>query len=100
VLIVRRRQQLGLSLRQAISLCLVALVCLPCSGNLGRAAALQRRWVVQASELRDLGFADSETAVSGARLVEMLTRARRLCAEDSAEYRCLTAQLRQLEVEQ
>jgi len=96
-LVIRRREGLGLSLRQAVSLSVVALICLPCSGNLGRAAAIQRRWVVQASHLRDLGFAGTGRAVSAARLREMLTRARRLCAEDSGEYQSLTAQLRQLE---
>jgi hypothetical protein len=96
-LLVRRRESLGLSLRQALSLSVVALICLPCSGNLGRAAAIQRRWVLQASHLPDLGFDATGRAVSEARLKDMLARARRLCAEDSAEYQSLTAELRQLE---
>ena len=40
LLVIRRRGSLGLTLGQALSVSLVAVVCLPCSGNLGRAAAI------------------------------------------------------------
>jgi hypothetical protein len=96
-LVIARRESLGLSLRQAVSTSIVALICLPCSGNLGRAVAIQRRWSMRACDLLDLGFAGTGRAVSEARLRELLTRAQRLCPEDSAEYQSVTAQLRQLE---
>ena len=100
VLVVRRRASLGLTLWQAISVSLVALICPPCAGNLGRAAAIQRRWVLPASDLQDLGFDAAKKAASQAKVREMLTRALRLCAEDSAEYQSVATQLRQLEAKQ
>jgi hypothetical protein len=97
VLVIRRRKNLGLSLGQAVSLCVVVLVCLPCSGNLARAASNHRRWTVGATELSRLGFNADQRPMIENQVREMLTRARRLWAEDSAEYQSLTSQLKQLE---
>jgi hypothetical protein len=97
VLVIRRRRFLGLTLWQAVSISAVALICLPCSGNLGRASAIKRRWTAQASELPDLGFEVAEKALNEGKVREMLTRAQRLCAEDTVEYQLVTAQLRRLE---
>jgi hypothetical protein len=97
ILVVRRRASLGLTLWQAISVSLVALICPPCSGNLGRAAAIQRRWVLQASDLQDLDCDAARQAISHAKVRDMLTRALRLCAQDSVEYQSVATQLRQLE---
>jgi len=82
---------------QAVSISAVALICLPCSGNLGRATAIKRRWTAQASDLPDLGFEVTERAVNEGKVREMLTRAQRLCAEGTMEYQLVTAQLKQLE---
>lgn len=97
ILMIRRRQSLGLSLGQAASLTVVALVCLPCSGNLARAASTHRRWTVGASELSRLGFCADQRPMIDSQVREMLTRARRLWTEDSVEYQSLTSQLKQLE---
>jgi hypothetical protein len=97
VLVIRRRKYLGLSLWQAVSISAVALICLPCSGNLGRATAIKRHWTAQASDLPDLGFEVTEKAANEGKVREMLTRAQRLCAEGTTEYQLVTAQLRQLE---
>lgn len=99
VLVIRRRASLGLTLWQALSISLVALICLPCSANLGRAAAIQRQWVLQASDLEDLDF-EGARETSHAKVREMLTRALRLCAEDSVEYQAVATQLRRLEAKQ
>jgi len=96
-LVIRRRKYLGLTLWQAVSISAVALICLPCSGNLGRATAIKRRWTAQASDLPDLGFEVTERAVNEGNVREMLTRAQRLCAEGTMEYQLVTAQLKQLE---
>ena len=100
LLVIRRRASLGLTLWQAISVSLVAVVCLPCSGNLGRAAAIQRHWALQASDLPELGSAGAKRLISHLKVKEMLTRALRLCVEDSAEYRSVATQLGQLEAKQ
>lgn len=94
-LVFLRRRELGLSLGQAVALCAVALVCLPCSGNLARAAAGHRRWTVRASELAALGM-DRRSVVDG-QVRDMLTRAQRLLVEESVEYRSVAAELKRLE---
>jgi hypothetical protein len=96
-LVIRRRENLGLSLGQAVSLSVVALVCLPCSGNLARAASVHRRWTVGASELSKLGFNVGRRPMIDNLVRGMLTKVRQLWAEDSAEYQALTSQLKQLE---
>ena len=90
-LVVGRRRLLGLTLGQAAAVTAVALVCLPCSGNLARAASLHRRWTVRASELSVLGIGQQVNLETQIR--DMLTRVQRLCAEDSAEYRSVTTEL-------
>jgi len=100
ILVIRRRASLGLTLWQAISVSLVAVICPPCSGNLARATASQRHWALQASDIQNLDFAGPKKVISHAKVREMLTRALRLCAEDSAEYKSVATQLRQLEVKQ
>jgi hypothetical protein len=100
VLVIRRRAALGLTLWQAISVSLVALICPPCSGNLGRAAAIQRRWVLQASDLPNLDIEAANKTAGEAQVREMLTRALRLCVEDGAEHRSIASQLSQLEAKQ
>lgn len=97
VLLFLRRSRLGLSRGQAASLSAVALICLPCSGNLARAAAAQRRWALPASELSGLGFSPTDQAVLDGRVREILVRAQRLLAEDSPDYQSVTSQLRLLE---
>lgn len=94
-LIVLRRRQLGLSLGQAAAIWVVALVCLPCSGNLARAVAIRRQWTVRASELLSLDFARSSALKDQVR--DMLARAQRLCAEESREYQSIAAELQRLE---
>lgn len=94
-LVFLRRRELSLSLGQAVALSAVALVCLPCSGNLARAAAIHRRWTVRASELPALGV-DQRSVVDG-QVRDMLTKAQRRFVEESAEYRSVAAELKRLE---
>lgn len=94
-LIVLRRSQLGLSLGQAAAVCVVALVCLPCSGNLARAVAIRQCWTLRASELLRLDLAKSSALKDQVR--DMLTRVQRLCVEESREYRSIAAELQRLE---
>ena len=75
------------------SIVVVAMICLPCSGNLARAVAMQKRWRLPASELPALGFDAARIAGIEARLEEILARAQQFLAEDSAEYRLVGAQL-------
>ena len=51
------------------------MICLPCSGNLARTLAMQKRWTLPASELPALGFDAARIAASRARLQEILARA-------------------------
>jgi hypothetical protein len=97
VLVLRRRRELGHSGWQAVSLIVVALVCLPCSGNLARAVSIKRRWTLPASELPSLGFDTNRIARIETELREMLARAQRLFSEDSVEYILVSAQLKLLE---
>jgi hypothetical protein len=95
--LLRRRSVLGLSVWQAISLIAVAMVCLPCSGNLARAAANQRCWTLPASELPSLGFDAARIPGIERELRDLLARTQRLLSEDSAEYRLVGAQLKLVE---
>ena len=98
-LVAWRRRELGLAGLPLYSTILVALVCLPCAANLGRAVAAQRRWSVAAAELPALGFDGIHVAAMRARVREALAAARRLLADDSAAYSALSEQLRLLEGE-
>lgn len=100
VLVIRGRASLGLTLWQASSISLVALICPPCSGNLGRAAAIQRHWTLQVSDLPNLDFEGTRKATSQVKVREMLTRTLRLCAEDTIEYQSVATQLKHLEAKQ
>ena len=91
--VLYRRSNLGLSAWQTASVVFVAMICLPCSGNLARAVAMQKRWRLPASELPALGFDAARIAGIEARLEEILARAQQFLAEDSAEYRLVGAQL-------
>jgi hypothetical protein len=91
--VLYRRRNLGLSGWQTASIVFVAMICLPCSGNLARAVAMQKRWRLPASELPALGFDAARIAGIEARLEEILARAQQFLAEDSAEYRLVGAQL-------
>jgi hypothetical protein len=98
-MVAGRRRDLALTAWQVCSLCAVALVCLPCAGNLGRALAAKRRWTLQAADLPSLGTgAAIQTRVRQA-LVPLLENARRRADEASAEYRLLGEQLDRLKGE-
>jgi len=95
-LVARRRHDLGLTAWQACSLCVVALVCLPCAGNFGRALAARRRWNVQAADLPSLAADAAAQARVRQALVPLLENARRRADEESTEYRLLGEQLQRL----
>ena len=95
--VLRRRRVLGLSVWQAVSIIAVAMVCLPCSGNLARAVSIQRCWTLPASELPSLGFDTARIPGIEGDLRELLARAQRLLPEDSAEHRVVSAQLKLVE---
>ena len=94
-----RRKQLRLTGLPLFSTILVALVCLPCAGNLARSVAAQRRWSVAAAELPALGFEGTPAAPLRAQLQEALGAARRVLPQDSAAHSALSEQLRRLEGE-
>src|SRR5207248_2634886 len=94
-----RRKELRLTGLPLFSTILVALVCLPCAGNLARSVAAQRRWSVGAAELPALGFEGIPAATLRAQLQEALGAARRALPEDSAAHSALSEQLRRLEGE-
>jgi hypothetical protein len=95
-LLARRSRELGLAGRELYSTILVALVCLPCAANLGRAIAAHHRWSLAAAELPALGFDPMQAAAARERAREALVAARRLMAEDSAAHSALGEQLRRL----
>jgi hypothetical protein len=95
-LLAKAREDLGLTRWQVASLSLVALVCLPCAGNLARAAALQRRWRLSASELPLLAPAEGRDVVRR-NLRPILLQAQQVSSEQSVEYRAIGQQLRLLE---
>lgn len=92
--VLYRRRNLGLSAWQTVSVIVVAMVCLPCSGNLARTLAMQKRWTLPASELPSLGFDAARIPDIEGRLQEILARAQRFWSEDSVEYRLVGAQLK------
>jgi hypothetical protein len=94
-----RRKELRLTGLPLFSTILVALVCLPCAGNLARSVAAQRRWSVAAAELPALGFEGIPVATLHAKVQEALGAARRVVPEDSAAHSALGEQLRRLEGE-
>jgi len=96
-LIVARRRALGLSPLQALALAAVGVVCLPCSGNLARAAAGRRRWLLAASEIPELGFSAPRAASVRRELAGSLRFAARFLEEDGAEARIIGDELARLE---
>jgi hypothetical protein len=91
-----KRETLGLTVAQACSLTFVAVICLPCSANLARAVATQRRWAVAASDLPRLGFAERDTASIRTRIHMALSSARRFVPEDGPHLAVIDTQLQKL----
>lgn len=97
IVLLLRRQTLGLKLGECLSLGLVAIVCLPCSGNLARAVAKARNWKLPAYQIARIPLTGANTAQLREQLREALLRARRYVDEGGVEYRRLSEQLRLLE---
>jgi hypothetical protein len=97
VLIATRRARLGLTVWQTVSIAVVSLVCLPCSGNLARAVLRHRTWTVAASDLPLLGFGVSQAKVVSLDLRNTLANVQRLLPEDSKEYQVVSDQVGILE---
>jgi len=95
-LLLRARKRLGLGFGQWLSLALVGLVCLPCAGNLARAAARARSWTLPAHQIAQLQLVGSAAQALRAEVREALLRARRFVDEESPEFRGLSEQLRLL----
>jgi hypothetical protein len=93
----RQRSELGLDLGQWLLLALVAIVCLPCSANLARAAAKARTWTLPAYQIARLELTGAEPAKTREQLKEALLAARRYVGEESVEFGGLSEQLRLLE---
>jgi hypothetical protein len=93
----RSRSVLGLSLGQWLLLALVAIVCLPCSANLARAAAKAHTWTLPAYQIARLELTGVEAGKTREQLKEALLAAQRYVGEESVEFRGLSEQLRLLE---
>lgn len=93
----QRRDALGLELGPWLLLVLVALVCLPCSANLARAAAKARIWRLPAHQLARLELTGVPAGKTREQLREALRAAQRYVGEESVEFRGLSEQLRLLE---
>jgi hypothetical protein len=91
------RQPLGLSLPQWLYLSLIAVVCLPISPNLARAAAACTRWTLPAQRLAQLDLTGAPAGDTRAQLLPLLRAAQRYLAPDSAAAVVLAEQLRALE---
>jgi hypothetical protein len=96
VVVVLRRKALGLTGWQVCSVVFVALICLPCSPNLARAVTLQRKWNLAARDLPQLGFDSSASEKIHRQIVTALSSAKRYVPEESAEFKAIDEQLRQL----
>jgi len=92
-----RRKSVGLSWSQVISLSLVALLCLPCAANLGRAVTGHHSWTLAASDIPALDFSVTESRQIECRVSAFLCQVRRLFPEDTSEYGALTGQINLLE---
>jgi len=95
-LLLRARKQLGLGFGQWLSLALIGLICLPCAGNLARAAAKARCWTLPAYQMAQLQLADFAAEALRTQVREALLRARRFVDEESPEFHGLSEQLRLL----
>jgi len=92
-----RRQALGLTRAQWLSLTLTAVACLPLSGNLARAVARTRSWTLPAHGLAELELTGSDAQQTRAQLLPVMRAAQRYLPEDSPLAAALAEQLRQLE---
>jgi hypothetical protein len=92
-----RRKAVGLNWSQVISMSLVALLCLPCAANLGRAVSKHHCWTLAASDIPALGFDVSEGDQIKYQVSAFLSRVRCLFPEDTSEYCALTNQIKLLE---
>jgi hypothetical protein len=95
-LLLRARKQLELGFGQWLSLALIGLVCLPCAGNLARAAAKARCWTLPAYQIAQLQLASFEAGALRTQVREAVLRARRFVDEQSPEFHGLSEQLRLL----
>jgi len=95
-LLLRARKRLDLGFGQWLSLSLIGLICLPCAGNLARAAAKARCWTLPAYQVAQLQLADFEPGALRTQVREALLRARRFVDEESPEFHGLSEQLRLL----
>lgn len=95
-LLLRARKRLELGFGQWLSLALIGLICLPCAGNLARAAAKARCWTLPAYQIAQLQLADFASEALRTQVREALLRARRFVDEESPEFRGLSEQLRLL----
>jgi hypothetical protein len=96
VIVALRRKDLGLNGWQVCSVIFVALICLPCAPNLARAVTLYRKWNLAARDLPQLGFDPSHADTIRGQIVAALSSAKRYVAEESAEFKVIDEQLRQL----
>jgi hypothetical protein len=96
-LLYLRREALGLEVAQWLALAAVAIVCLPCSANLARAAAKTRIWALPAYQIARLELTGTTASHTREQLREALLAAQRYVGEDSSEFQGLTEQLRLLE---
>lgn len=96
-LTVARRRVLGLTWAQVASLAVVALLCLPCAANLGRAIARQRCWTLPVSDIPALGFDAGQGESIRRAVARFLTQIRRLFPEGTPEFYALTNQMQLLE---
>jgi len=92
-----RRAALGLGFGEWLLLAGVAIVCLPCSVNLARAAAKARTWTLTAHQLARLELTGVTAGETREQLREALLAAQRYVGEESAEFQGLSEQLRLLE---
>ena len=97
VMLTVRRRALGINWPQFVSMVFVALVCLPCAANLGRAVARHRSWTVRAADIPALGFDATAGDQNKQRVTAFLSQVRGLFPEGTSEYSALTNQLTLLE---
>ena len=97
IVLLLRRRALELKWGQCLSLALVAIVCLPCAGNLARAVAKARSWKLPAYQVAQIPLTGANATQLREQLCEALLRARRYVDEASVEYDRLSEQLRLLE---
>jgi hypothetical protein len=95
-LLLRARKRLDLGFGEWLSMALIGLICLPCAGNLARAAAKARCWTLPAYRMAHLELTDFAAEALRTQVREALLRARRFVDEESPEFHGLSEQLRLL----